>query len=108
MSSTMGIASGMKGNEISKISGVFLFCPAVDVPASVTSSPSSSLSESGQYVMSSTWTSSHDREGIISSISVGLVSSSRLGFETPFSALNSALLLLGLRSGDLSQPALGY
>jgi hypothetical protein len=101
MSSTVGTASGMKGKEISRLSGVFLFCPTMDVPTSVASAPSSSLGESGRSVMSSTWTSSRDWDGLGSSVSVGLVISSGLGFETPFLAPEALPYLSSLHCGEL-------
>jgi hypothetical protein len=84
MSLIVGTASGIKGREIFRLSGVFLFHPTMEVPTSVTSAPSSSLGEPGRSVMSSTWTSSRVWDGVGSSMSVSLINSSSLGFEIPF------------------------
>jgi hypothetical protein len=60
MSLTVGNAYGMKGNEIYRLLEAFIFFPSMDVPSSNTITPSSSLGESGQSIMSSTKNSSRD------------------------------------------------
>jgi hypothetical protein len=84
MSLRVGTTSGRNGRVISIMSRVFLFFPTIDVLASTAYMPSSSPTESGQSVMSSTNTSSCAWDFRGPTVSSGLERIFGLGFEPMF------------------------